>query len=994
MGRALSRFRSPAAQSVRPKVWMRLAVLGCWLIPAFAPGLLALDRIGNRDLRAPDASAAADSGGVTEPVSIYSREAFSEPARAPDPGGGVPSTAVNGFNGHVDIDVDVDVELIRPGARMREKWQPTGGLRGRIIFVSAGHGMTFYDTKDRQGWAPQRPVLHSMLEDFGNVDQMNLFVEFAVRAGATVVPLRPVGRQPAEHVLDNDDAEVRFEGEWAVGASTVFFGEAGDVPYRVARSSVRETARAIFAPFFSVSGRYPVYCWARHGGDRISQLYRVRHAAGETRVRVPHDKVGNGWVYLGSWHFEAGRDPARGAVVVSNLQARPGETGVVVADAVRFGNGMGDVARGPADGSAPARVSGYPREDEAARYWIQRSLGHGQSPGLYDTPRADPGDNVGAPIRMAREMNRRAGGHRSDRVYVGFHSNAGGARGVVGLFNNERLFPGTATPHQRRLAFLLASEADRMLGSLTVPPLETEWAARPPERLVFSRSDYAFGEIRDDVLDGEMDASIIETGFHDDPDDAVLLRDPLVRGVLARAAYQALVRYFHERAPDEHDVPLIFVPGRPLNPRAVAVGGKRIVLEWDRPLSGAGGDPTGYVVRRSASARGDGFGAPLEVFGPNTTRIELPHLQPDVAHFFDVRALNRAGESPSSAVVGCRFQSDANNLVLVVDGFTGAHRRHNPRQIVRGDVVERVMPDLIRPFSGIVPHGRSLSTAGVGFDSCSIGSVRSGEVSLGNYAAVVWAFGDQEGSAGTFDHTLQDRVTRYVDLGGHLFISGSNVVRGLEGTGEASGADVSFLESVLRVQRPGDGDDDALSYRFRPVSGGILDGEPAGSFDQGSAALYQIRYPDRPHPVQIGSGSGSGSAVMLDYVGGLEGPAAVQYDGSRGGGRVLVFGFPFESITSAALQDAFMTRALQFFDLLPGPLLAAPRIRFADSAVSIQWPAIRGRRYQLQSSPDADAGPWRDIGPAVTARSSLGRLRIDGDSTANEGQFFRVVLLR
>ena len=54
-------------------------------------------------------------------------------------------------------------------------------------------------------------------------------------------------------------------------------------------------------------------------------------------------------------------------------------------------------------------------------------------------------------------------GSTLDRVYVGFHSNAGGGRGVVGLYNNETLFPGSSTSErQPNLAQLLA-ERDRML---------------------------------------------------------------------------------------------------------------------------------------------------------------------------------------------------------------------------------------------------------------------------------------------------------------------------------------------------------------------------------------------------------------------------------------------------------------------------------------------------------------------------------------------------
>ena len=37
----------------------------------------------------------------------------------------------------------------------------------------------------------------------------------------------------------------------------------------------------------------------------------------------------------------------------------------------------------------------------------------------------------------------------------------------------------------------------------------------------------------------------------------------------------------------------------------------------------------------------------------------------------------------------------------------------------------------------------------------------------------------------------------------------------------------------------------------------------------------------------------------MNYSGVATGAAAIQYDGSAGGGRVVLFGFPFETITDA-----------------------------------------------------------------------------------------------
>lgn len=170
--------------------------------------------------------------------------------------------------------------------------QPNGSMTGRIVFTSAGHGWTW----TANGWRTQRGVALEMNEDYGNLDQMTLFVAYCFNAGATVVPLRPVGYQTNEVVLDNDSPRVSWDGSWSDSTSGVFFGKAGAVPYRFAAASQTETALATYTPAIPVAGRYPVYCWAAHGANRIRQLYRIFHTGGETRVRIPHDLVGKGWV--------------------------------------------------------------------------------------------------------------------------------------------------------------------------------------------------------------------------------------------------------------------------------------------------------------------------------------------------------------------------------------------------------------------------------------------------------------------------------------------------------------------------------------------------------------------------------------------------------------------------------------------------------------------------------------------------------------------------
>src|SRR5205823_8590797 len=183
------------------------------------------------------------------------------------------------------------------------------------------------------------------------------------------------------------------------------------------------------------AGFYPVYAWTNPGtdnsstNDRVSdQLYRVNYAGGSQEIKVAQNKTGNGWIYLGSYYFNAGVNPTSGSVEVSNKSATTGK--FVVADGIRFGNGMGDWTE---NGAHP--VSGKPREDEAALYWCYDSLGwngaNNRVPisAFLSSTSDDMTKNFSACDAYATYMNNGNVGTMTDRLWISFHSNASGASG-------------------------------------------------------------------------------------------------------------------------------------------------------------------------------------------------------------------------------------------------------------------------------------------------------------------------------------------------------------------------------------------------------------------------------------------------------------------------------------------------------------------------------------------------------------------------------------
>ncbi len=296
------------------------------------------------------------------------------------------------------------------------------------------------------------------------------------------------------------------------------------------------------------------------------QLYRVAHTGGITEVTINHRQVGNGLVYLGTYYFKAGNESY---VDISNRSTETGR--VVIADMIRFGNGMGDISRG-------GGVSQVTREDESGLYWIKWHVDRSQ--GIPDSEyRASSDDRTAAVTfspRYAEYMNREQDGSLADRVFVSFHSNAGGgaARGVLGLYNGNNS-PSSATPNQFLLANTLAAEVNADLVA-QAGQFEHNWSSRSVVTL--DRSDIEFGEINNAYVQNEFDATIIETGFHDNQLDAEMLRDPKVRDALARATYQGVVRYF--RAVDA-TTPLVMAPGQISDLRAESIAAEHRATQLD-----------------------------------------------------------------------------------------------------------------------------------------------------------------------------------------------------------------------------------------------------------------------------------------------------------------------------------------------------------------------------------------------------------------------------
>ena len=132
------------------------------------------------------------------------------------------------------------------------------------------------------------------------------------------MPFRPIDHQTNEVVIDNVSAT--FTGTWTdnTSSSPYFSLNNGNdsVRYRTAAGSASETATAKFTPNIPSAGFYPVYGWARNDSSALpDQTYRITYSGGVEEVKVNTQRIGKGWIYLGTYYFNAGTS---GFVEVSN----------------------------------------------------------------------------------------------------------------------------------------------------------------------------------------------------------------------------------------------------------------------------------------------------------------------------------------------------------------------------------------------------------------------------------------------------------------------------------------------------------------------------------------------------------------------------------------------------------------------------------------------------------------------------------------------------
>ena len=816
------------------------------------------------------------------------------------------------------------------------------GLQDRHIAIWQSHGNYFKNDKNEWGW--QRPRLFCTTEDlFTQSFVLPYVIPMLENAGAIVYTPRERDTQKNEIIVDNDtpNASLYLEvgskkAHWATAPIKGFAQKKaiyrdGENPFTDGtcrfipterKKKNKDQAFAEWVPTLPAKGEYAVYVSYRTLPNSVSDAkYLVFHNGGVTEFKV-NQKIGGGtWVYLGTFEFDKGNNDY-GMVVLSNESS---EHGVVCADAVRFGGGMGNIARGGKTSGLPcylegarysAQWAGMPYEVYAGRkgendyaddintrsntinYLSGGSVYNPQQPGL------------GIPLEMTMALHSDAGCSKTDELI--------GSLGIYTTdFNNGKLNTGIDRYASRDLADILLTQIQKDIYS----SYNLSWTRRS----MWNRN---YSETRLPATP----STIIELLSHQNFADMQLGHDPNFKFTVGRAIYKGILQF----VAGQHDKEYVVQP-LPVSNFAIRFGKKKNTLELSWKGENDPQEPTAqpreYIVYTRI-----GYGG----FDNGTLVSKTSHtvkIEPGLVYSFKVTAVNRGGESFPSEILSAYKAKRERERVLIINGFD---RVSGPAVINTFDKAgfdleqDPGVPYLSNiSFSGAqigfdraqagkegegslgysgselegikiagntfdypFIHGKAIQAAGkYSFVSCSDEAVENGTVTLEDYPVVDYILGMEKEDPvhkvyyKTFSSAMQRIITSYCQSGGNLFVSGAYVGSDMSGTQ----GNREFTEKILKY-----GYQSSMTDKSSNRINGL--GRTITIPRAPNETSYAVPAPDCIVPVDT-------AFPVFTYVPGNQ-SAGIAYKGNY---RTFVLGFPFESIQSEADRATIMAGILGFF---------------------------------------------------------------------------------
>lgn len=834
------------------------------------------------------------------------------------------------------------------------------GLQGRHLAITPSHGK--YYKNDEARWKWQRPSLYATREDLLS---QSIVVPYLIpmleNAGAVVFSARERDRNPYDIIIDNDAnssdcglyiEEKRRKAHWEDGKLGFAIPEGvlqhDENPFHNGTSRIIRTANhekntesaALWIPSIPERGYYAVYVSYQSYPSSVPDAeYLVLHAGGTTRISVNQQMGGGTWVYLGTFEFKSGQYDNQ-MVILTN---RSSFTGVVSADAIRFGGGSSRIDRASTD---TIHTSGLPRYYEGARYQSQWAGFPTKCYACYQGEK-DYAEDINSRSLVTNHL---LGGsiYCPDSIglrvpielVLGLHTDAGIREddttiGTLGIYttehNNSRLASDMLSRYTSRdLTDIVQTYISHDINhnSTITSITNQEGKVIPPftRRSMWNRN-YSESRLP------EVPSCIIELLSHQNFADMRYAHDPHFKFIASRAIYKGILRYTAEMHATSYTV-------QPLPVQSFAIdfaGSNKIRLSWHPTKDDLepSATPEGYILYTRTDSMGWDNGQRL-----GHTSCEIT-LHPDHMYSFRVTAYNPGGESFPSETLSAHIATQPKGKVLVVNGFqridgpavvntselagfdlatdpgvpyigTTAFSglQHEFRRSLAGyyneaeqlgatgeELDATYMAGNTMDYASV--HGSSIKHCGYSFVSCSRQAFESGKIKPDNFDVVDIYMGLQRERNDAIVHrptyynvtpAMYTLLSNYTRQGGALLVSGSYI--GEES--QHSAVTQALLSDILHAH----------------YSGSITQWDEQGIYGLGTTLeiprwINPEQYPVT-HPEIVTPTGSAFTPLVYEH---SRHSAAVAYNGAY---RSALLGFPFEAIRSQYDRDLVMHSLLNF----------------------------------------------------------------------------------
>ena len=618
-----------------------------------------------------------------------------------------------------DIDrLNKNTEAIHPLVRrINTGNDPIQGLKNKHIALWHSHGWYYENTMDRWEW--QRARVFTTVEDMWTMEFVVPYIApMLENAGANVLFPRERDVQKNEVIVDAEWSSKGSEylvkdSVWELNSQSGFankypFYIEGENPFDLGKSyqteaNAVESAKVQYLPNFPEKGEYAVSISYSDDDDNVNDAhYTVYHSGGKADFLVNQSMGGKTWIYLGTFLFEKGKNPEKGMLELSNKSDETGKW--ISADAIRFGGGMGNIARGNPEELEELKkqrkelgfkmdaniwqkyTSNRPRYQEAARYYLQYA---GMPDSIVYSINKDYKADYSNRGKDAAKFQKKESGktdYKDDYMSRGEWVDY-----LIGSPSGPTKNPtvkGLGIPVDMALAFHTDAgftPNDSIIGSLAIysttrdedyfPNGQSKWASRDLTDIVQTqvvediRKKYEpkwtrrgmWNKQYSEAYRPKVPTMLSELLSHQNFSDMYQGMDPKFKFDVSRAYYKGILKFLSSQ--DGRDYVVQPLPVDHFQIRETENG---IVLSWksvEDELEPSA-RPGFYKVYTRIEEEGFDEGTIV-----TNSEYNIANCKPGVIYSFKLTALNKGGESFDSEILAYCKSENGKKPVLIVNGF-------------------------------------------------------------------------------------------------------------------------------------------------------------------------------------------------------------------------------------------------------------------------------------------------------------------------------------